>query len=240
MKIIPAIDVIGGKCVRLTQGDYGRVKVYNDDPVEIAENFEDADLEYVHIVDLDGAKKGEVVNWRVLEKIRERTALRIDFGGGVKTDADVEDLLEMEIDRINIGSLAVREPQKFKRWIDQYGPDNFILSADVKHECIQINGWADQAPVSLYDLVEDYEPHGLKFVTCTDINTDGMLQGPNFSLYRKLKSRFPDLKIIASGGVSSMEDLEKLKYLEVYGVIIGKAIYEGKIKLEELTEFCHT
>jgi phosphoribosylformimino-5-aminoimidazole carboxamide ribotide isomerase len=240
MKIIPAIDVIGGKCVRLTQGDYGQMKVYSNNPVEVAESFEDADLEYVHIVDLDGAKKGEVVNWRVLEKIRERTALRIDFGGGVKTDADVEELLEMEIDRINIGSLAVREPEKFKRWIEQYGPSNFILSADVKNECVSINGWQEDVPVSLYDLIAEYQPHGLKHVTCTDISTDGMMAGPNFALYRKLKAKFPDLKIIASGGVSSMEDLEKLKYVEVYGVIIGKAIYEGKLKLEELSEFCHT
>jgi phosphoribosylformimino-5-aminoimidazole carboxamide ribotide isomerase len=237
MKIIPAIDVIGGKCVRLTQGDYGQMKVYNNDPVEVAESFEDADLEYVHIVDLDGAKKGEVVNWRTLEKIRERTALRIDFGGGVKTDADVEDLLEMEIDRINIGSLAVREPEKFKRWLDQYGPDNFILSADVKNGCIQINGWEEETPHSVYNLIESYLPYGLKHVTCTDINTDGMLQGPNFVLYKKLINKFPNLRIIASGGVSSMEDLEKLKYIEVYGVIIGKAIYEGKIKLDELTEY---
>lgn len=239
MKIIPAIDVIGGKCVRLTQGDYGQMKVYNNDPVEVAEGFEDADLEYVHIVDLDGAKKGEVVNWRTLEKIRERTALRIDFGGGVKTDSDVEDLLEMEIDRINIGSLAVREPDKFKRWLEEYGPDNFILSADVKNGLIQISGWEEETPLSVYDLIENYLPYGLKHVTCTDINTDGMLQGPNLVLYKKLQSRFPKLKITASGGVSSLEDLEKLKYIDVYGVIIGKAIYEGKIKLDELTEFCH-
>lgn len=237
MKIIAAIDIMEGKCVRLTQGNFGSVKVYDEDPVDVARRFEDADLENVHIVDLEGAQTGAVVNWETLEDIRANTALRIDFGGGVKTTEDVEALLDLNIDRINVGSVAVREPEKFKEWIERFGSDNFILSTDVRGNEIKVNGWQETTGVTIYDVIKQYEPTGIKHVTCTDISADGMLGGPNFALYKKLLKRFPEMKITASGGVSSMEDLESLKYIGVYGVIIGKAIYEGRISLAQLASF---
>lgn len=234
MRIIPAIDIIDGKCVRLTQGDYGKMKVYREDPSEVAREFEDADLEYLHLVDLDGAKKGKVVNWRVIESIQQKTALKVDFGGGVKTEAEVEELLDMGIEQINIGSLALQKPDIFTEWIQKFGTENFILSADVKNEKVQVSGWRESSEVTIYDLTSRFEKSGLKYLTCTDISTDGMLQGPNFGLYKKLKSRFPNLKITASGGISSVDDLEELEYSKLFGAIIGKAIYEHKIKLSDL------
>ena len=234
MRIIPAIDIINGKCVRLTQGDYDQMKVYNDDPVKVALGFQNADLEYLHLVDLDGAKKGKVVNWDAIEDIQEKTALSVDFGGGVKTDEEVERLLGLGIHQINVGSLAVKEPDKFIGWLKTYGAENFILSADVKDEDVLINGWLESTGLRLYDLVEKFQKEGLEYFTCTDIRTDGMLKGPNHTLYKKLKKRFPEMKITASGGVSSIEDLKELSYLKLHGAIVGKAIYEGKIKLKDL------
>jgi phosphoribosylformimino-5-aminoimidazole carboxamide ribotide isomerase len=236
MRIIPAIDIVNGKCVRLSQGDFGKMKVYREDPVEVAKEFEDADLEYLHLVDLDGAKKGEVVNWKVIQDIQEDTALNVDFGGGVKTDEEVQSLLDLGVSQINVGSLAVKEPDKFIKWMKDYGAENFILSADVKGENVSINGWLESTDFRLFDLVSKFEGHGLEYLCVTDIATDGMLNGPNFPLYKKLKKQFPKIKIIASGGVSSIDDLKELKYINVYGTIVGKAIYEGKIKLEELKE----
>lgn len=237
MKIIPAIDIMDGKCVRLTQGDFGKVKVYDDDPLETALRFQDADFEYIHIVDLEGAQKGTVTNWKTIETIRANTALRIDFGGGVKTAEDVELLLELNVDRINVGSVAAKEPDKFIEWIKRFGPDNFILSADVKGNSVKISGWQEDAHLTVYDLIKKYEAAGLNYVTCTDISADGMLAGPNFALYKKLLKKFPQMKVIASGGVGTMEDVESLGYIGVWGVIIGKAIYEGRISLTELAEF---
>jgi len=234
MRIIPAIDIINGKCVRLSQGDYGQMKIYRDNPAEVAKEFEDADLEYLHLVDLDGAKKGEVVNWKVIQDIQEDTALNVDFGGGVKTDDEVQQLLDLGISQINVGSLAVKEPNKFIEWLEKFGSENFILSADVKGENVSINGWLEETDFRLFDLVTTFSEHGLEYLTVTDISTDGMLKGPNFELYRKLKSKFPQLKIIASGGVSSVDDLKELKNLNLFGAIVGKAIYEGKINLNEL------
>jgi phosphoribosylformimino-5-aminoimidazole carboxamide ribotide isomerase len=234
MRIIPAIDIIHGKCVRLSQGDFNKMKVYREDPVEVAKEFEDADLEYLHLVDLDGAKKGEVVNWKVIRDIQEDTALNIDFGGGVKTDDEVQTLLDLGISQINVGSLAVKEPEKFIHWLDKFGSDNFILSADVKGENVSINGWLEATDFRLYDLINQFIEHGLEYVCVTDIETDGMLKGPNFELYKNLLKKFPHLKIIASGGISSIADLKELKKCGVYGAIIGKAIYEKRIKLEEL------
>ena len=234
MRIIPAIDIINGKCVRLSQGDYGQMKIYRDNPAEVAKEFEDADLEYLHLVDLDGAKKGEVVNWKVIQDIQEDTALNVDFGGGVKTDDEVQQLLDLGISQINVGSLAVKEPNKFIEWLEKFGSENFILSADVKGENVSINGWLEETDFRLFDLVTTFSEHGLEYLTVTDISTDGMLKGPNFELYRKLKNKFPQLKIIASGGVSSVDDLKELKNLNLFGAIVGKAIYEGKINLNEL------
>lgn len=234
MRIIPAIDIIDGKCVRLTQGDYGKAKIYRENPVEVAKEFEDADLEYLHLVDLDGAKKGKVVNWRVIERIMSATALKVDFGGGVKSLEEVEALLDLGIDQINIGSLAVKEPNMFINCLQKFGSENFILSTDVKHEQTQVRGWTEETGIVIYDLIGKFEKEGLEYITCTDIDADGMLQGPNFGLYKKLRKRFPELKITASGGISSISDLHELSYIKMYGVIVGKAIYENKIKLSEL------
>lgn len=237
MKIIPAIDIMDGKCVRLTQGNFKKKKIYSEDPLEVALQFQNADLEYLHLIDLDGAREGEVVNWDVIYELQEKTALQIDYGGGVKTDEDVARLMELDIYQINIGSIAIREPEKFKRWMNEYGASNFILSADVKGENVMINGWLEPTDLRLFELVEDYMKSGLEYLTCTDISTDGMLEGPNFTLYEKLRQRFPDLKITASGGISSLDDLKKLKSIGVYGSIIGKALYEHKIELADLKPF---
>jgi phosphoribosylformimino-5-aminoimidazole carboxamide ribotide isomerase len=237
MKIIPAIDILYGKCVRLTQGDFGKVKIYNEDPLTVAYQFQDANLEHLHLVDLEGAQKGKIMNWKVLVELQEKTALLIDFGGGVKTEKDVEKLLGLDVSQVNIGSLAVKEPEKVKGWIKEYGAENFILSADVKGEEVMVSGWQKSAKINLFDLVEQYVQEGLRYLTCTDISKDGMLEGPNFDLYKKLKSRFPTLRINASGGITSLEDLQKLKSLSLDGAIIGKAIYEQRIKLEDLKSF---
>lgn len=236
MRIFPSIEIIDGKCVRLTQGDYGKMKVYREDPVEVAREFEEADLEYLHLVDLDGAKKGKVINWGVIESIQAETALRVDFGGGVKTEGEVEQLLDLGIEQINIGSLALKEPGVFAGWIRKFGSENFILRAVVKNEKIQSSGLNKSTSDSIFDLAARFEKEGLQYITCTDIAADGMLQGPNFGLYKKLKKRFPQLKIIASGGISSVDDLEELKYIKVFGAIVGKAIYEHKIKLPDLKQ----
>lgn len=234
MKIIPAIDILYGKCVRLMQGDFDQVKIYNEDPLTVAYLFQDADLEYLHVVDLEGAKKGNIVNWKVLTELQEKTALLIDFGGGVKTEKDVEKLLDLDISQINVGSLAVKEPEKFKRWLTEYGAQNFILSADVRGEEVMVNGWLKSAKTNLFDLVKQFTEHGLQYLTCTDISKDGMLNGPNVELYKKLKAAFPKLRINASGGIASLDDLRQLKSIGINGAIIGKAIYEQRIKLEDL------
>jgi phosphoribosylformimino-5-aminoimidazole carboxamide ribotide isomerase len=234
MRIIPAIDIIDGKCVRLTQGDYSKMKVYRQDPVDVAKEFEDADLEYLHLIDLDGAKKGKVVNWKVIEEIQSKTALLVDFGGGVKSTEDVESLIDLGINQVNIGSLAVKQPELFKEWLREYGSENFVLSADVKGNEVMINGWVENSTLLLTDLVNLFIKDGLEYLCCTDIKTDGMLSGPNFELYKNLRTQFPALKLIASGGISSLEDLDDLHNLKVDGAIVGKAIYENKITLHEL------
>ncbi|MBL7858409.1 MAG: 1-(5-phosphoribosyl)-5-[(5-phosphoribosylamino)methylideneamino]imidazole-4-carboxamide isomerase [Cyclobacteriaceae bacterium] len=234
MRIIPAIDIIDGKCVRLTQGDYNQKKIYNKNPLDVARQFEDADLEFIHLVDLDGAKQGKVVNWKVIEDIQGKTSLKVDFGGGVKSTEDLERLLELDINQVNIGSMAVKEPEKFIAWMKTYHAENFILSADVRDEKVMIHGWQEQTPLDLYTFVGQFATAGLQYIACTDISTDGMLSGPNLGLYKKLKKRFPELKIIASGGVSSVDDLKELQYIKVDGVIVGKAYYEGKISLNDL------
>lgn len=234
MKMIPAIDIIEGKCVRLTQGNFGQMKVYRENPAEVALEFQNAGLEYLHLVDLDGAKKGKVVNWKVIDDIQSKTALTVDFGGGVNTSGEVEQLLELGINQINIGSLSIKEPKTFITWLHRYGAENFILSADVKNENVMINGWLEAARFRVLDLVDHFINEGLLYLTCTDIGSDGMLKGPNLGLYRKLKDRFPSLKINASGGISSIEDLKDLEYLQLHGAIIGKAIYEGVINLADL------
>ncbi|MBT1700722.1 1-(5-phosphoribosyl)-5-[(5-phosphoribosylamino)methylideneamino]imidazole-4-carboxamide isomerase [Fulvivirgaceae bacterium PWU4] len=237
MRIIPAIDIIDGKCVRLTQGDYAQKKIYNEDPLAVAKSFENAGIKYLHLVDLDGAKAGAVKNWAVVKAITSATKLQVDFGGGIKKEDDITKLLDHGVKQVNLGSIAVKDPKLVFHWISKFGADKIILSADVKNELVQISGWLESASITIEDFVKDFEQHGIRYITCTDISTDGMLSGPNEALYQKLVKRFPGIQWIASGGVSAVSDLEKLKTLGMDGVIIGKAIYEGKIKLEELTKF---
>lgn len=234
MRIIPAIDLIDGKCVRLTQGDYAQKKVYNENPLDVAKSFEDQGLQYLHLVDLDGAKAGKVTNWKVVESITTHTKLVVDFGGGIKTDDEIRKLFERGIQQVNLGSIAVKEPEKVIQWIDEFGSDKIILSADVKNNTIAISGWQESSSINIRNFLRDYIENGIEYVTCTDISTDGMLTGPNIELYKTLILSFPQLHLVASGGVGTMEDLQELKRIGVDGVIVGKAIYEGRVKLEEL------
>ena len=234
MRIIPAIDVIDGKCVRLVQGDYSQKKIYHDDPLDVARSFEEAGLSHLHLIDLDGAKSGKVVNWQVIEEITKNTKLSVDFGGGIKTTEEIKRLIDIGVNQVNIGSVAVKQPEKVTDWLVQFGPDRIILSADVKNENISINGWQDGSGINIVTFLKDYISKGIKHVTCTDIGVDGMLVGPNVELYKKILLSFPQLHLIASGGVSNLEDLYELQRIDVDGVIVGKAIYEGKISLEEL------
>jgi phosphoribosylformimino-5-aminoimidazole carboxamide ribotide isomerase len=234
MRIIPAIDIIDGKCVRLSQGDYDQKKIYHENPLDVARSFEDAGLKYLHLVDLDGAKAGKVTNWKVIESVATQTSLSVDFGGGIKTGEEIRSLLGFGVSQVNLGSIAVKDPEKVSRWISDFGSDKIILSADVKNECIAISGWQENSALEIISFLRNYQEKGIHYVACTDISTDGMLGGPNFGLYKKLTAEFPSLKIIASGGISSVEDLNRLKETGVEGVIVGKAIYERKITLPEL------
>jgi len=237
MRIIPAIDIIDGKCVRLIQGDYTQKTIYNENPLEVARSFENAGLTHLHLVDLDGAKAGKVISWQVVEKITSGTSLKVDFGGGIKTTEEVERLLNLGVSQVNLGSIAVREPEKITDWIQQFGADSIILSADVKNEMISIDGWQQNSAINIVAFLRDYIQRGIKHVTCTDIGTDGMLTGPNVELYKKILLSFPQLHLIASGGVSSLDDLNELKLIGADGAIVGKAIYEGRILLDDLKDF---
>jgi len=237
MRIIPAIDIIDGKCVRLIQGDYTQKTIYNENPLEVARSFENAGLTHLHLVDLDGAKAGKVISWQVVEKITSGTSLKVDFGGGIKTTEEVERLLNLGVSQVNLGSIAVREPEKITDWIQQFGADSIILSADVKNEMISIDGWQQNSAINIVAFLRDYIQRGIKHVTCTDIGTDGMLTGPNVELYKKILLSFPQLHLIASGGVSSLDDLHELKLIGADGAIVGKAIYEGRILLDDLKDF---
>ena len=237
MQLIPAIDIINGKCVRLTQGDYDSVKVYNENPLEIAKQFEDAGLTWVHVVDLDGAKAGAVRNWKVLESIASKTDLDIDFGGGIKTEKDVSIVLESGAKWVTIGSIAVKDEELFVEWIDKFGSSSFILGADVKDEKIAISGWLETTDIWIYDFIRKYMKHGLKQIFCTDVKKDGLLQGPSVKLYKNIITEFPSLHLIASGGVSSLKNLEELAAIGCNAAIVGKAIYENRISLKELKTF---
>jgi phosphoribosylformimino-5-aminoimidazole carboxamide ribotide isomerase len=237
MRIIPAIDIIDGKCVRLSQGDYGQKKIYNENPLEVAKSFEDAGLKYLHLVDLDGAKAGKVTNWKVIETLTSKTNLMVDFGGGIKTEKEIQDLFAFGVRQVNLGSIAVKNAELVKEWIDRFGGEKIVLSADVKNEIVAIAGWLKSSTLSLNDFIRSYVKEGIQYVTCTDISTDGMLAGPNVELYQKTLVAFPGIKLIASGGVSNMEDLRKLRELKVDGAIVGKAIYEGRVTLQELGDF---
>jgi phosphoribosylformimino-5-aminoimidazole carboxamide ribotide isomerase len=237
IQIIPAIDLIEGKCVRLTQGDYGQKKIYNENPLEVAQQFEDAGLKRLHLVDLDGAKAKKVVNWKVLERIASKTSLHVDFGGGVQSDDDLKTVFESGAKQVTGGSIAVKQPDLFEHWIKTYGGDKIILGADAKNEKIAVSGWEEGTAIWVYDFVEEYVEKGVKYTISTDVAKDGLLQGPSFDLYKNLQDKCPDLNIIASGGIAGIEDVEKLAEMNIYGVIIGKAIYENRISLADLQRF---
>lgn len=237
MDIIPAIDLIEGKCVRLTQGDYSKKKVYNERPLEVALQFEDAGLRRLHLVDLDGAKSGRVTNWKVLEELASKTSLTIDFGGGIKTGKDVEIVFECGAAMATVGSIAVKEEDTFGAWLQLYGPERFFLGADVKDEKIAVSGWQETTGIWIYDFIERYVQKGVSNIFCTDVSKDGLLEGPAFDLYQSIVSKYPEIYFVASGGVSSMTDLDRLQEIGCKGVIIGKAIYEGRIKISDLKVF---
>jgi phosphoribosylformimino-5-aminoimidazole carboxamide ribotide isomerase len=237
MQIIPAIDIIEGKCVRLTEGDYAQKKIYNEDPLEVAKAFEGIGLMRLHLVDLDGAKAGEVVNWKVLEKIANNTELKIDFGGGIKTEATLKTVLDTGATYATIGSLAVKNELLFQEWIARFGAKVFMLGADVFEEKIAIGGWLEKTEISVFDFMKSYIDKGVKQIFCTDIKKDGKLQGPSIELYQKIIEQFPALHFIASGGVSSLDDLIELEEIGCSAAIVGKAIYENKITISELANF---
>lgn len=237
IEIIPAIDIIDGKCVRLSQGDYDSKKVYNENPVEVAKEFEDHGIRRLHVVDLDGAASNHVVNYRTLEQIAHRTSLIIDFGGGVKSDEDLMIAFDNGAQMVTGGSIAVKNPELFSRWIEQYGCEKIILGADVKDHKIAVNGWKDESACELFPFLETYIHKGIKKVICTDISCDGMLAGPSLGLYKEILEVHPELYLIASGGVSGVGDIEALEEAGVPAVIFGKALYEGRIALKELYRF---
>ncbi len=237
IEIIPAIDIIEGKCVRLSKGDYDSKKVYNENPVEVAKEFEANGIRRLHVVDLDGAKSHHIVNYRILEKIATQTSLIIDFGGGIKSDEDLDIAFNSGAQMITGGSIAVKEPELFSEWISKYGSDKIILGADVKDKKIAVGGWKEGTDVELMPFLDQYIKKGIKKVICTDIDCDGMLQGPSTDLYKEILKEFPSLYLIASGGVSCIDDIIKLEEAKVPAVIFGKALYEGNIQLKDLKIF---
>ncbi len=236
MRIIPAIDIIDGKCVRLTKGDYNTQKIYNDDPIEVAKEFEANGIQYLHLVDLDGARSNHIVNHKILHGITSKTSLKVDFGGGIKSDDDIRIAFENGAAQITGGSIAVQQPDIFQQWLDRYGSEKIILGADSNNRKIATHGWIQQSELDVVDFISDYAKRGVIYVICTDIQKDGMLQGTSNELYREIIEE-TGVKLIASGGVSSMDDLASLQQLGCDGAIIGKAFYEGKITLTQLKEF---
>ena len=237
MRIIPAIDIIEGKCVRLSKGDYATKKIYNENPLEVAKMFEDHGIQYLHLVDLDGAKSKHIVNHKVLEQIATKTNLKIDFGGGLKTDEDLRIAFESGANQITGGSIAVKDPDTFTSWLQRFGEDRIILGADAQNEKIAVSGWLEESDKELIPFIKEYRKKGITYVICTDISKDGMLQGPSFDLYEKILSETDGVKLIASGGISDFEELPRLAELGCEGTIIGKAIYENKISLTQLENF---
>lgn len=237
IELIPAIDIIDGKCVRLTKGDYATQKVYNEDPVAVAREFEQYGFRRLHVVDLDGARSKHVVNHRILERIAGSTSLVIDFGGGVKTDDDIRIAFDSGARLVTVGSLAVSEPERFLTWLERYGNEHIILGADTKNGVVSINGWKENSTRELLPFLKDYIKAGVKHVLCTDISKDGMLEGPATALYAGIIAECPECRLIASGGVSRMEDIQTLNEAGIPAVVFGKAIYEGRIALQELAEW---
>ena len=237
IELIPAIDIIDGKCVRLSQGDYNSKKVYNENPLEVAKEFEAHGIRRLHVVDLDGAASHHIVNYRVLESIASRTSLIIDFGGGIKSDEDLIIAFENGAQMVTLGSIAVKNPELFKKWLHQYGAEKIILGADAKDNRIAVNGWKEESTQELLPFLEEYTKEGIRKVLCTDISRDGMLQGPSIELYKQIMQQFPEMHLIASGGVSSIDDIIKLQEAKIPAVVFGKALYEGKITMKDLNRF---
>lgn len=243
MRIIPAIDIIDGKCVRLTKGDYETKKIYNENPLEVAKMFEASGIEYLHLVDLDGAKAQHIVNYKVLEQIASKTKLKIDFGGGLKTNEDLHIAFNSGARQITGGSIAVKDPDTFKGWIAKYGSEKIILGADSDNGKVSISGWMEQSKEDVIPFIKEYQKKSIKYVICTDISKDGMLEGPSVDLYKQIisecssSSQGQSIKLIASGGISHIDELPVLKEIGCEGVIIGKAIYENRISLHQLEKF---
>lgn len=237
MRIIPAIDIIDGKCVRLTKGDYSKMKIYNNDPVAMAKQFEDAGIQYLHLVDLDGAKEGKMINYKILNEIASKTGLIIDFGGGLKTNKDIEIAFENGANQITAGSIALHNPETVSQWLNIYGPERIILGADCRERKIAVNGWQSDSEIDVLEYISNYKTKGIETVVCTDISKDGMLQGPASALYSEILMT-TTTKLIASGGIATLDDIQTVSELGCDGVIIGKAIYEGNITLKELSSLC--
>ena len=243
MRIIPAIDIIEGKCVRLSQGDYNKKTIYNEDPLEVAKEFEDFGIKHLHLVDLDGAKNSHVVNWKVLEDLCNKTNLQVDFGGGVKTDEDIKIVFESGAQQVTGGSIAVKNPEQLEKWISRYGSEKIILGADAKEGKIATHGWLESSELEVIEFIKEWRKKNIEYVICTDIAKDGMLSGPSYDLYRSIleiqvdPSNHSTTKLIASGGVTSIDDVYKLNEMGCEGAIIGKAIYEGTIELKQLSSF---
>lgn len=237
MTIIPAIDIIDGKAVRLTRGDFDQKTIYNDDPLEVAKHFEGAGLKRLHLVDLDGAREGKVINWGVLERIAQNTKMIIDFSGGISSRAILDRCFSSGANFASIGSMAIKNELLFIEWLQAYGPNKFIIAADVKDEIVVVKGWTEVTTLTVFDLIENYSGKGVQQYFCTDVNMDGLLQGPSVNLYKKILNEFPSIDLIASGGVSTIEDIETLRQAGCSGVIIGKAFYENRISLPSLARF---
>lgn len=236
IKIIPAIDIINGHCVRLSQGDYQRITDYSESPAAMAENFEAWGFKRLHVVDLDGARSGKVINIKALKEITSRTNLIVDFGGGIKSEEDLKNVFEAGASAVSIGSIAVSDPDIVSLWADSFGAEKFIISADVRDNIVRTNGWTKNSGITLNQLISRYRNKNIRRVLCTDISRDGMLCGSNIELYQTIMEQFPDCKLIASGGISSLDDIKKLDEAKIPAVVIGKAIYEQQINLEELAQ----
>ena len=236
-EIIPAIDIIEGKCVRLSQGDYAQKKIYNENPLEVAKQFEDAGIKRLHLVDLDGAKKGTIINQKVLETLASKTKLVIDFGGGIKTDVDIQSVYNAGASIATVGSLAVKNSELFFSWVKKYGSEKILLGADVKNEKISVSCWTEQTDISVFDFIKSNFENGVRNIFCTDISKDGMMRGAATALYKKIKQENPAVQLVASGGISSLKDVEEVIAAGCSGVIIGKAIYEGAIQLSALKPY---
>ncbi len=237
MRIIPAIDIIEGKCVRLSKGDYNTKRIYNENPLEVAKEFQDHGIHYLHLVDLDGAKAKHIVNYKVLEQIASKTNLKIDFGGGLKSNNDLHIAFGSGAAQITGGSIAVKDKELFTEWINQYGSDRIILGADALDEKVAISGWQEESKEELLPFIDYYRRKGIQYVICTDISKDGMLEGPSFDLYKKILKETPQVKLVASGGISTFAELPRLEEIGCEGAIIGKAIYENRISLKQLENY---